>query len=134
MSVTDPAIVAAYRRAFARLGLAISVTFKRETGFAPNPVTTVTANVTAIVRDYAPDPTSPRQEGYPSTRMGAITEGDRMVIVMASDLQAAGFPLPIRKNDRVVIVDTGDELNIVDVDAYKRATAGAIELKAASVA
>jgi|GEM_PF-2376610 len=131
---TDPAIVAAYTRAFARMGVAVSVTIKRETGFAPGPVTTVTASVMAIVRDYQPDRPSASREGYSSSEVGGLTQGDRLVIVMTSDLQAASFPLPVRKNDRVVINATGDELNVVDVDAYKRAAAGAIELKAAGIA
>ena len=53
---------------------------------------------------------------------------------MATDLANARFPLPVRKNDRIIIVDTGDELNVVDVDGFKRAVAGAIERKAAGVA
>lgn len=133
MSVIDPAINAAYARAFARLGVAVSVTFKRATGFAPGAVTTQTATVMAVVRDYNPDTTSVAQTGYAATKIGAITEGDRVIIVMATDLANAAFPLPLKKNDKIIIVDTGDELNIVDVDAYKRAAAGAIELKAAGV-
>ena len=133
MSNIDTAINGAYERAFARLGVAVSVTFKRVTGFAPNAVTTQSAAVMAVVRNYQPDTTSVAQTGYATTKQGAITEGDRMIIVMVTDLQAAGFPLPLRKNDKV-IMDTGDELNITDVDSWKRAAAGAIELKAAGVA
>lgn len=134
MSNIDFAINASYKRAFARLGVAVSVTFKRVTGFAPGIVTTQTATVMAVVRDYQSDTTAPAQMGFAATKVGAITEGDRMVIVMASDLAAAGFPLPLRKNDKMLMVDTGDELNITDVDAFKRSGAGAIELKAAGVA
>lgn len=133
MASIDSTINGAYERAFARLGVTLSVTFKRMTGFAPGAVTVQSATVMAVVRDYMPDTTSPRQQGYPATKPGAITEGDRVIIVMATDLANAGFPLPLRKNDKAVIVDTGDELNVIDVDAYKRAAAGAIELKAAGV-
>jgi hypothetical protein len=131
VTTPNPGIVAAYERALLKAGVQIVV--KRITGFAPNPTATFSAWVVAIVRDYQTDTTQPAQEGYAATKIGAIGEGDRMIILMATDLETARFPLPLRKNDRIVIVDTGDELNIVDVDAYKRAAAGAIELKAASV-
>lgn len=133
MSNIDTAINASYKRAFARRGVAVQVTFKRVTGFAPNPVTTVTANVMAVVRDYQPDTTSPAQTGYAATKMGAITEGDRTIVVMGTDLAAAAFPLPLKKNDKVTIVATGEELNVVSVDGTKRIAGGAIELKAAGV-
>lgn len=131
MTTPDPAIVAAYGRAFARTGIAVEI--KRITGFAPNPTAINTASVQAIVRDYQPDTSQVAEMGMAATKMGAITESDRLVIVMATDLANQRFPLPLRKNDKVVILSTGDELNIVDVDAYKRAAAGAIELKAAGV-
>lgn len=133
MSNIDVAINASYNRAFARLGVAVSVTFKRVTGFAPNPVTTQSATVMAVVRNYQPETEAVARTGYAATKMGAITEGDRMIIVMATDLANAGFPLPLRKHDKI-IMDTGDELDITDVDAWKRAAGGAIELKAAGVA
>lgn len=125
----DPAINAAYLKAFARLGVSVSVTFKRVTGSAPGTVTTVTATVNAVVRGYNPDTTSPAREGYATTKVGSITEGARSLIVMATDLQSAGFPLPVKKNDKI-IMDTGDQLTITDVDSWVRAAAGAIELKA----
>lgn len=131
MTQPDPAIVASYRRAIARAGLS-AVTFKRITGFAPN-TAVVSATVQAVVRDYNPDTTSVAQTGYAATKLGAMTEGDRMIIVMATDLFDARFPLPLKKNDKVVIVETGEELNITVVDASKRAVAGAIELKASGV-
>ncbi len=130
--MSDPGIVAAYEAAFATCGIQVAV--KRVTGFAPNPTASFTAVVTAIVRDYQPDTTQPAQSGYASTKVGSITEGDRLVILMASDLAAARYPLPMQKNDKIIIVETGDVMNVVDVDAYKRTVAGAIELKTASVA
>ena len=132
MSNPNPSIVAAYERALLKTGVQIIV--KRVTGFAPNPTATVSATVMASVKDYQPDTTAPAQEGYAATKVGAITQGDRQVIVMATDLAAQRFPLPIKKNDRIILVDSGDELNVVAVDAGKRNNAGAIELKAASVA
>lgn len=127
----NPAIVAAYERALAKRGTQIVVT--RVTGFAPNPTATFSAAVVAMVVDYTPDTVEPLQMGYPASKPGGITEGDRLVILMATDLEAARFPLPLRKNDRITIVESGDELSIVDVDAYKRAVGGAIEAKAAGV-
>jgi hypothetical protein len=128
----NPAIVASYDRALLKRGMQVIV--KRVTGFAPNPTASISAWVVAMVTDYQPDTTQPAQTGYAATKMGAITEGDRLVILMATDLEAKRFPLPLQKNDKIIIVDTGDELNVIDVDGYKRAVAGAVELKAASVA
>ena len=55
----------------------------------------------------------------------------------AADLAALNFPLPVKKNDRITLFDDAgnevDVLNVTTVDAYKRAAAGAIELKAAGV-
>lgn len=131
MMTPDPNMVAAYGRALARAGL--QVTIKRVTGFAPNPVVELSVTVQAIVRDYQPDTSEPSEMGYAPSKVGGITQGDRLVIVMASDLATARFPLPLMKNDKIIIVSTGDELNVVDVDAFKRVAAGAIELKAAGV-
>lgn len=131
MTTPDPAIVAAYSRAFARSSVQVAI--KRITGFAPNPTASETAIVRAIVRDYQPDTMQVAQMGLAATKIGAITEGDRLVIVLACDLAAQRFPLPLKKNDRVLLIATGDELNVVSIDANKRAAAGAIELKAAGV-
>ena len=56
-----------------------------------------------------------------------------MVIVMAGDLASKRFPLPLKKNDKIIL-ESGEELNVIEVDANKRAVAGAIELKASGVA
>jgi hypothetical protein len=136
----DPSIVAAYRRAFARQGVAVPVTLTRITGFAPN-TATVSADIVAIVRDYMPDTTAVAETGFAAGKQGAITQGDRMIIVMIDDLAQKRFPLPVRKNDRLTLRSdaghlgaSGDVLNVVAVDALKRAAGGAIELKAAGVA
>src|SRR5579872_1031467 len=128
----DRTMLASYRRGFARAG-SEQVTFKRVEGFAPNAVT-ITATVSAIVRLYTPDIAEPRQLGYSTSRVGGISEGDRLIIVMAADLAAQKFPLPLRKNDKAILSSNGDELNVVAVDASKRSAAGAIEVKAAGVA
>lgn len=127
----DRAIVAAYKRAFSRLGVTVNVTFTRITGVAPNKVP-VSATVAAVVRNYMPDTTEVEQTGISSSKLGAITQGDRLIIVMADDLASAGFPLPLAKNDKVT-VPTGDQLTIVSVDAFVRSAAGAIELRATGI-
>lgn len=128
---SDPSIVAAYRRAFARQGVAVPISLRRITGFAPN-TATVSADIVAIVRDYVPDTTVVAETGFAASKQGAITQGDRVIIVMADDLAQKRFPLPVRKNDRIML-PSGDVLNVIAVDAAKRAAAGAIELKAAGV-
>jgi hypothetical protein len=126
----DPNVVAAYRRGLVKAGVPVTVT--RINGFAPNAVTFSAENITAIVRDYRSDASAVSETGFASAKMGAITQGDRLVIVMADDLAQAGFQLPLKKNDRITL-STGDVLNVTAVDALKRAAAGAIELKAAGV-
>lgn len=131
----DPGMVAAYRDALDKAGVTVTVT--RINGFAPNAVTVKAENIRAIVRADTPNTTETAQGGYATTRMGAMTEGDRVVILMAADLAALNFPLPVKKNDRITLFDDAgnevDVLNVTTVDAYKRAAAGAIELKAAGV-
>lgn len=132
----DPNITAAYGRALAKAG--ITVTFQRWSGAAPNRNLVASATVTAVVRDYAPDGAAESQTGMSGSKQGAITQGDRMIIVLASDLAAQRFPLPVLKNDRIQLPSyasgiEGDYLNVTEVDPYKRAAAGAIELKASGV-
>ena len=127
---SDPAALAGYRRALAKNGVPVTVT--RITGFAPNTVP-FKANVLAIVRNYVPNSTAVAEEGSSVSKPGAITIGQRMVILLADDLQAKGFPLPLQKND-LITLKSGDPLNVDAVDALKRAAAGAIELKASGVA
>jgi hypothetical protein len=129
--VSDPNVVASYRRAIGRAGVPVS--FERYAGQPPNRVLASSSSVTAIVRDYAPDGAAVDRMGYGPGRVGAITEGDRMVIVLAADLAAQRYPLPIEKHDKVRRLDNGDLLDITEVDPFKRTLAGAIELKAAGV-
>jgi hypothetical protein len=108
------------------------VRFERVTGFAPN-VVIISATVTAKVMKYALDTVTVSETGYPASKQGAIRQGDREVLVMAADLAAQGFPLPVLKSDRIIIDATGDTLNIIAVDAHKRAMVGCIEIDAAGV-
>ena len=112
------------------------VTFQRVTGVAPNATLTPAngASVTAVVRDYVLDTTADAQAGYSASQPGAITQGDRLFIVMAADLAAAGFPVPVQKGDQILIAASGELLSVVRVDAGKRYLAGAVEIFAAGVA
>ncbi len=126
----DPSILAGYRRAFARRGQPVLV--RRVSGDAPN-VATFDAAVTAIVMSYTPQP-----DVMAVKPEGGITQGDRLVIVLADDLANERFPLPVAKNDKIVLLDPvsgvqGEVLNVTDPDPYKRALGGAIELKAEGV-
>jgi hypothetical protein len=127
-------MIDASAEAFTRLGIrmvGIPVRFERVTGYAPNVVTT-SATVIAKVMKYALDTVTVSETGYPASKQGAIRQGDREVLVMAADLAAEGFPLPVLKSDRIVLA-TGDTLLIIAVDANKRAMAGCIEIDAAGV-
>ena len=138
MAAVDPRSQAAHTRAIQRRG--VPVTFQRLSGVAPNvTITPATgATVTAVVYDYAPDGSASSQAGYGAGEIGAITQGERKILVMASDLAGAGFPLPVQKNDRALVLDSAsgvmvEMLTVTRVDANKRAIAGAIELEAAGV-
>jgi hypothetical protein len=114
------AATAAYHHSIWRRGE--KVTFRRISGQAPN-VQVFDAVVIAIVKSYQPRP-SP----MPVEPEGAITLGDKMVIVLDEDLRRQQFPLPLRKNDKVFV--KGEWLNIERLDRSKRGVAGAIELHA----
>jgi hypothetical protein len=133
----DPNAVDGYRRAIAVRGQLLIV--RRITGNPPGTVTTTNAKVRGIVRNYMPK--QPVSDQRPE---GGVTLGAREVMVLASDLQGAGFPLPVAKNDKVVLnmnpaqlgmgTTNGDEeLNIMSVDPWTRGIAGAIDIVAEGV-
>jgi hypothetical protein len=126
----DPTMLSAHRRAVVRTGE--RVTIQRISGTAPRTVS-FSAEVMANVQAYAPDSTEVSQTGYAATQPGAITQSDRKVIVIAQDLLDQRFPLPIRKNDKIILAD-GAKCNVNGVDAHKRSIAGAIEMTVSSVA
>jgi hypothetical protein len=137
----NPSAEAAMRRGIEKRG--IKVTLQRLTGQAtgtPGSVVSFSANVLAIVQDYVPDSSVVQRTGYGASQVGAITQGDRQIIVMAEDLRKARFPLPVQKNDKVILLEDGistddcEQLDVTRVDAHKRAVAGAIELTATGVA
>jgi hypothetical protein len=113
------------------------VTFQRLVGQPPSVTLSPSggAAVSAVVRNYLPDTTAEAASGYSASELGAITEGERLLIVMAADLAAAGFSLPVQKGDQVVLSGTTGELLVVTrADAQKRYFAGAIEVVAVGVA
>ncbi|QXX74241.1 hypothetical protein [Methylovirgula sp. HY1] len=126
----DPSAEAGHRRAFAKRGIRITV--ERISGMSPATVSFF-AEVTALVQNYTPDGAAASRTGYGAGAPGGISQGDRTIIVMATDLAERRFPLPLAKNDRITLVTTGERLNVVKVDPDKRAMAGAIELTAAGV-
>lgn len=127
----DPAMRGAYVRALARRGQAVTV--QRITGTAPRTVT-FSATVTALVEDDPPDTNDVRITGYGATKPGAISQTSRSVTLMASDLASARFPVPVQKNDKIILSSTGEKLNVTEVDMHKRALAGAVTLTGVGVA
>jgi hypothetical protein len=124
--MADPALQAFTAQGVYRAGVA--VTFQRLTAAG---VVTASAQVTALVRNALADTTGPAEAGYSTSKPDAITQEDRQIIVMSADLAALGFPLPLQKTDRVLIPDaTGEVCEVIRIDPYKRALAGAIEIVA----
>jgi hypothetical protein len=141
----DDSAVAGYERGIERRGKPVLVV--RESGIAPS-VEVFKAQVKAIVTDYKPE--SPIGETKPE---GGITMGARSVIVLAHHLREKKFPLPLQKNDKVILLDEEqtdpsqqaeaqqdgttlyqiETLNVASTDPYTRAIAGAIELMAEGV-
>ena len=119
----------AYRRAIQRTGELVTV--RRVSGTAPR-TASFSVEVYANVQTYAPETTEPSEAGYSASQLGGITQNDRKVIIVAQDLADARFPLPVQKNDKIVLAN-GDVLNVTGVDEHKRQLAGAIELTAAGI-
>ena len=126
----DPSAQAFTAQGVYRVGIA--VTFQRLTGFAPD-VVTISAGVIAKVSLVTADSEESSRTGYSSRQVGSISHNDRQVVVMAADLAAEGFPLPVAEGDKIVIASTEDKFSVTRVDNYKRAMAGAIELIATGV-
>lgn len=128
--MSDASTVAAYREAFAVAGQA--VTFQR---VAPGSGAAVaSATVTAVVRSVTPDGAAVSREGFSASKPGAITQSARRVLAMKDDLAGAGFPLPVQKGDRILVAETGEWLQVEDVDNSKRFFAGCVEMIARGVA
>ena len=71
------------------------------------------AEVRARVMGFAPD-----------ELVGGIVQGDRRLIVLAEDLIARQFPLPLRKGDKAII--RGRECNIEAPDDNTRRVQGVL--------
>lgn len=138
--MVDSSAQALYEQAIASTGQ--PVTFQRLVGQPPSVTISPPggATVTAVVRNYAPDATQEAASGYSASQVGNLTEGDRQILVMAADLDAQGFPLPLQKGDRVVLQaadetpPAGEVLVLTRVDAQKRKLAGCIEAAGVGVA
>ncbi|RBP03811.1 hypothetical protein DFR50_14259 [Roseiarcus fermentans] len=106
------------------------VTFARLSGTPPNVVQTPLngAAVTAFVEDYQADTTATAATGWSASQIGSMELGDRHLIVMLSDLAAAGFPGLPQKGDQVTLTLPAETLTITKVDPARRALAGAIDL------
>jgi len=64
-----------------------------------------------------------RVVGYgPQELVGTIVQGDQKLIVMVEDLETFQFPLPLVKNDKVVV--RGKELNVEAPDGNTRRIKG----------
>jgi hypothetical protein len=128
--VSDLSTVAAYRRAFAKTGQ--TVTFQR---LVPGSgVTFIAINLKAIVGTVLPDRSAVSREGYSAGKPGAITQADRRVLAMKDDLANLGFPLPVQKGDRILVIETAEWLQVEDVDNGVRYYAGCVEIVAKGVA
>lgn len=127
--MTATAAASAYRRVLALVGQ--PATFIRVTGFAPHPVATQQATVNVMASGDVPDAATSSRTGYGSADIGSITQNSRTLIVLAQDLVDAGFPVPVRKNDKITL--QGEELNVTAVDVNKRQYAGAVEVTVAGV-
>lgn len=125
----DPAAVRAYEDALARVGRL--VTIQRISGTAPRTVI-FSASVRAVVSGMGDATQPPSRTGYGESGVGAVTQTSRTAILLGCELVDARFPLPVRKNDKLLL-DGGDKLNVIAVDAEKRSVAGAIELTLAGV-
>jgi hypothetical protein len=128
--MTDASAQAGLRTMIAAIGQI--VTFQRIIGVAPK-VTVISVSIGARVRGYAPETMQVAETGYASSQGGAISQTDRKVVVVADDLAAAGFPMPPRKNDKIILAD-GTKGNVTQVDAHKRSFTGGIELTMAEIA
>jgi hypothetical protein len=98
----------AYRRMLNEAGETVSI--RRYTGAGANrPM--FEADVIARVTGY-----------QPAELVGTIQQGDRKLIVLAEDLLAAQFALPLKKGDKAFV--RGKELNIEAPDDNTRRIAG----------
>ena len=111
----NPSAAALLERAIERVGTQIQI--QRKWGQPPSAYT-FTVSIPAIVQNAQPDGTAERQAGLASSQMGAISQNDRLVILMATALQSARVPLPVQKGDVVILPLTGDTFSVTKIDPY----------------
>jgi hypothetical protein len=126
----NPRIKASHKRAIARRG--VPVKFRRVVGSPPNAVP-VEATVKAVIQRMTPDTRADARLGFADTQPGSFTQHMRNVLVMADDLTAQGFPLPVREGDDLFVINSETKLSVSQVDTETRAIAGAIEIIATGV-
>jgi hypothetical protein len=131
-AVSDPAATAFMRTAIHTTG--VPVTMQRVFGYAPAPVWTFSADLTARVAKVAANRAAPARDGLSATAPGALTQDDRTVRLMADELAAERFPLPVAKGDKIILAAGGEAFEVSEVDDYTFAFAGAIELTVTGVA
>lgn len=76
------------------------------------------------LRRVNPSPTAPtdkavraRVSGYtPEELVGGISQADRKVILLAEDVEASGFPVPIKSGSTDKLVIRGRQMMISEVD------------------
>jgi hypothetical protein len=110
----NPAAAKRARDAIERRGQV--VTFKRTEGKIPNQ-TIVTVDVKATVTGYKTDEIA-----------GGITLGTRGFIVSTLALTDAGYPMPVRKEDK--IISQGKEMQIDGIDANRREYTACLDIVA----
>jgi hypothetical protein len=107
--MTPASIRADYRKALTRVGSLIAV--RRYTD--------------PVARTFVDYPALARPMNYqPADLVGAIQQGDVKLIVLAEDLEIAGFPFPLRKGDKVF--RQGKESNIEAPDGNSREVQGVL--------
>lgn len=104
--MTPDAVQDAYRRALGSLGNGEEILMRRYTGTGSNRPRFDVA-VAARVVDY-----------MPNELVGDIKQGDRRLIVLAEDLVARQYPMPVKRTDRVVV--RGKECSIEALDDNTR--------------
>lgn len=92
-----------------------SVSFRRMTTTMPQTVSNQ-ADVKAAVEGYKPE-----------ELQNGITQGHRRIIVSILDLQAANWPLPVKKGDRIVL-SGGRETTVQTVDPDHREYLGCLDI------
>ncbi|MDR3495294.1 MAG: hypothetical protein P4L82_11900 [Ancalomicrobiaceae bacterium] len=110
----------------------VAVQLVRLSGYAPN-VVSFTADVSALVEQATDAAADVTRAGISASEPGNVSQTSRKVTVLADDLKAKRFPLPIVKGDKLIIKATGDEYTVGDADAYRRAFLGVVDLTVAGL-